>query len=1288
MRSILTIVKHVLKHPPQAAHTSRIVKPSVFLLSVVAVIAITTLNRTLTGEAREKRPSAAITPPASDSFATTLNSRDARDRREFLAREFGKFPLYFTENRGQLDSRISYYVSGRDKGVYFAHYGVTITLLQHGPDRDPERWALKMDFLNANPAVRLEGEDVTETKVSYFTGSQQSWKAGLSTFSRVAYRDLWPGIDLVYSGTLGRMKYSFYLKPGADPNNIRIAYRGAAGVEINARGELEVSTPLGGFHDQSPFSFQEKNDSQVAIKTGYRIISREASGRVVYGFQVDTYDRTRQLVIDPAVLIYCGFIGGQGEESGHAITVDAGGNAYVVGQTSSIPPSFPVGLGPDPTYNGGPDDAFIAKVNPAGTSFVYIGYIGGAASDRATGVAVDSAGNAYISGETFSSQATFPVIVGPKLTYARNGDAFIAKLNAAGTTLDYCGYLGGDGRDFATGVAIDAARNAYLTGYTDSNESTFPVLVGPRLTYSGEIDAYVAKVNTAGTALVYAGYVGGSGDDYSRDIAVNGSGEAYITGDTSSTQTTFPVTFGPDLSYNGGDRDAFVARINTNGNGFIFAGYIGGAGSDVGRGIAVDASGNSYVTGDTFSDQASFPVLVGPDLTFNGASDAFVAKVNTTGTALIYSGYIGGSGLDASLSIDIDSSGNAYVGGETASLQTTFPVIGGPRLQANGFLDGFVAKLNPTGNSLIYCGYLGGSANERVNSVAVDPNGNAYVTGYTESNQTTFPVIVGPDLTFNGGLTDAFVAKIERRPDVTPPTIASVGSITRSRGSTGPTTLAFVSDEDTRPGDIFVGLRDIPTGVNVSTLLNTNGTVIANLTVLCTAPTGSFPVTIEATDGAGLKSTGTVTFNITGNTGPVVGTYPASQILVVGGSGTITPSAPPADNGVIETMVASAPGFTGTFLVDRVTGIISVQNAGPRGIFTVTVTATDTCQSSAATTFQLTVGQPNPVPVIASVSPNLITVGTPGVQLAINGSNFASDAQVLWNNSPRPTIFLSGQELRATLTPQDLAALGTANVTVSNPIPGGGISNAVTVSIVNNVAGTNAASFIGNRLAPDSIAALFGTNLATGTASAVSTPLPNELLGTQVVVRDTAGTERLAGLFFVSPQQINIAVPLGTVVGPATIRVRNGQGVVSLGTVQIALASPGIFTASSDGRGVAAAQVLRVKSDGVRTLEPVARFDQATQTWVAIPIDFGPPTDQLFLILFGTGVRFRTGLDKVEVIIGGTTHAAQFAGPVDAFVALDQINAPLNRSLAGRGEVDGVVIVDGQSSNTFRLAFR
>jgi uncharacterized protein (TIGR03437 family) len=1201
-----------------------------------------------------------------------------------LIDRFGRLPLYFVENVGQTDRSVRYYIPGSDKSVFFTDRAVTTSLLRRDTT---DRWSVKLDFVDANPESHPEGLNEASARVSYFSGTPSHWKRGARTYNAIIYRELWPGIDLVYSGTSDRLKYTFHLKPGADPQRIRLAYRGAD-LKLLRSGELEVSTPVASFHDEAPSSFQNVSGNESAIATRFQLLDDGSTSRQTYGFALGEYDRGRELVIDPAVLLFCGFIGGQGDDVANAIAVDSVGSSYIVGRTSSPQASFPVVAGPDLLYNGGQNDAFVAKLNPAGNALVYIGYIGGVGSDEATGVAIDATGSAYVIGNTFSDQTSFPVLVGPRLTYARNGDSFVAKVNVAGTALEYCGYVGGDGRDFGNGIAVDASKAAYIVGATDSNELSFPVSIGPRLSYSGEIDAYVAKINPTGTGFVYCGYVGGNRDDFGRDVAVNVAGEAFIAGDTESTQLTFPVVVGPDLTYNGGDRDGFVSKISATGAGILFSGYVGGVGSDSILSLAVDSSNSVYLTGQTNSDQTTFPVLSGPDLTFNGSTDAFVSKLNAAGTAFVYSGYIGGSGNESGLSIDIDSAGNAYIGGETSSFQSTFPVVGGPQLHANGVLDGFVAKLNTAGNSLVYCGYLGGNANERVNGIAVSSTGIAYVAGYTESTQTTFPVVFGPDLTFNGGATDAFVAKIERQPDVTPPGVASVGAVNRTRGSSGAATLAFVSDEDTRPGNIFVALKNVPGTISVSDLTNNNGTVSATFTVPCNAPTGAFVMSVEATDGAGLKSTADVTLNVTGNTPPVLSAYPASQILAVGGGAIISPASAPTDNGTIETMTASALGFTGQFSVNKSTGVITVQNAGPRDNFVVVVVATDNCQEGSVTTFQLSVGQPNPVPAITAVTPPLIAVGTPGAVLTITGSNFVTDSKVLWNNSARTTTFVSAQELKLTVTTQDLAALSTNNVTVSNSVPGGGVSNAVTVSVVNTVGTTNAASFAGSIVAPDSIVAIFGIDLATGTASAEAIPLPTNLLGTTVTIKDSTGTERTGGLFFVSPGQINMAMPAATATGRANITVRNGQGVSSVGTVDVELVAPGIFTASSNGSGAPAAQVLRINAQGIRTLEPVARFDVPMQKWVPIPIDLGPESDQLFLILFGTGIRLGSGTQGVVVTIGGIVVDTQFAGAVPGFVALDQINAVLKRSLAGKGEVNAVVKVDNSSSNTFILAFR
>jgi hypothetical protein len=372
-----------------------------------------------------------------------------------------------------------------------------------------------------------------------------------------------------------------------------------------------------------------------------------------------------------------------------------------------------------------------------------------------------SAGNAYVTGDTLSSEATFPIVVGPILTFKGVRDAFVVKVNPTGTGLVYAGYLGGAGEDAGVGIAVDSVGNAYISGWTESSD--FPVHVGPSLTYHLFGDAFVAKINPTGTGLVYAGYIGGAGDDDGGGIAVDSSGNAYITGGTGSTEATFPVVEGPDLTYNGGDLDAFVAKVKADGTGLVYCGYIGGSALDGGGGIAVDSSGNAYITGGTGSTEATFPVVEGPDLTYNGGSfDAFVAKVKTDGNGLIYAGYIGGDNEDSSISIAVDGSGNAYIAGSTFSTEATFPVVEGPDLTHNGDLklDAFVAKVNVAGTALLYTGYIGGSDQDQGNGIAVDSAGNAYVSGITFSTEATFPTTVGPDLAFNGGVTDAFVAKV------------------------------------------------------------------------------------------------------------------------------------------------------------------------------------------------------------------------------------------------------------------------------------------------------------------------------------------------------------------------------------------------------------------------------------------------------------------------------------------------------------------------------------------------
>jgi hypothetical protein len=720
--------------------------------------------------------------------------------------DFGKMPVSFIPNRGQLDVRVAYYIQGRDRTIYFSPGGVTFALIdtdqgrtesapanggweERFPTDQPvspgvlkdggraagSRWVVKLDFLDANPCVKPAGTDETGAVISYFSGQPENWKTGLSTCSRMVYRNLWPGIDLVYSGTMDELKSEFIVHPGADPSRIRLAYRGASSVLVDDAGRLVVSTPAGTFEDEIPVAYQELSGRRVPVSLAYEIVAGDDGrtahdGRgqnereaVVYGFSIGAYDQTRPLILDPVIVIYCGYIGGPDLDYGYGIAADSSGNAYIAGYTYSTG-GFPATVGPDWTFGGGNVDAYVAKVNASGTALEYCGYIGGSGDDYGYGIAVDLSGNAYITGYTSSSEGTFPVRMGPDLTHNGLLDVFVAKVNASGTALEYCGYIGGSAHDYGRGIAVDGSGNAYITGSTYSTEFSFPVVVGPQLTSNGDREAFVAAVNASGTALSYCGYIGGTGEDAGSGIAVDKAGNAYITGYTNSPTNVlpaFPTTKGPFLTHNGGF-DAFIAEVNTDGTALVYCTYIGGVGDDYGYGIAVDPSGSAYIAGSASSTEGSFPVSAGPDLTFNGSYyDAFVAKIWPEGDGLAYCGFIGGTQYDIGTGVAVDGRGYAYVTGYTSSGEDSFPVLEGPGLTLNGSFDVFVAKVDKSGVNLGFCGYFGGSEADIATGIALDRSGsgNIFLIGNTYSTESSLPVTVGPDLTHNGSR-DGFVAKI------------------------------------------------------------------------------------------------------------------------------------------------------------------------------------------------------------------------------------------------------------------------------------------------------------------------------------------------------------------------------------------------------------------------------------------------------------------------------------------------------------------------------------------------
>jgi hypothetical protein len=387
-------------------------------------------------------------------------------------------------------------------------------------------------------------------------------------------------------------------------------------------------------------------------------------------------------------LVYSTYLGGNGKDSGLSIAVDAIGNAYVTGFTDST--NFPATAGAFQTRSRGFEDAFVTKLNSNGTALLYSSYLGGNGTDAGQGIAIDSAGNAYVTGTTFSTN--FPTTAGAFQTAPGAGfyDAFVAKLSPTGAALVYSTYLGG-GYDAGTGIAVDVEGSAYVTGTTDS-ASGFPITAGAfQTTYGGgDGDAFVTKLNAAGTALIYSTFLGGSGYDFGYGIAVDTAGYAYVTGFAGSTN--FPATPGAFQTVSGGIYNAFVTKVSPAGTALVYSTYLGGNLADQGRGIAVDSAGSAYVTGMTSSP--NFPVSAGVFQTTYGGDiyDAFVTKLDPTGTGLVYSTYLGGSGVDQSFGIAVDGGGTAYVAGTTSS--TDFRATPGAfQTASGGGFDAFVMKI-------------------------------------------------------------------------------------------------------------------------------------------------------------------------------------------------------------------------------------------------------------------------------------------------------------------------------------------------------------------------------------------------------------------------------------------------------------------------------------------------------------------------------------------------------------------------------------------------------------------
>jgi len=688
---------------------------------------------------------------ARNSVAENTHLFEQRDSR--IIENLSSIGGWFTENKGQIknsDIRFVYAASGCSIG--FAKSGYLIKLC-----REDDRTAVvRVNFENSNQ-VAPEGREKQPHYSNYFIEDEPSkWRTRVPTYRNVVYNELYDSIDLMFFITERGLKYDFVLSPGAEPEVIRYTYYGADDVSIDSRGGLHITTPSGELIEEAPFSYQMIDGKKVTVSSRYW-----TDGKMV-GFKIGTYDPTTELIIDP--LLYSTFIGGSDSDWGQSITLDSENNAYVTGTTGSS--DFPTTPGCFDDSHNSDEDVYVFKLNSDGTELLYSTFVGGSSLDSGESIVLDSERNAYVTGMTESSD--FPTTFGSFDPF-HNGeeDVFVFKLNSDGTALLYSTYVGGEDRDNGFGIALDAEKNAYVTGETGSSD--FPT------TYSfhkgGLLDVFVFKLSSDGSYLVYSTLVGGESLDYGYDIVLDTETNAYVTGQTKSSD--FPTTPGClDDSYNGGFNDVFIFKLDSYGLELVYSTFVGGDDYERGESIVLDSETNAYVTGVTNS--TDFPTTSGCfDDSINEGWDVFVLKLNSAGSDLNYSTFVGGSGVDRGEGITLDSENNAYVTGRTSSFD--FPTTSGCFDNSyGGWIDVFIVMLDSRGSDLSYSTFIeDGSGHD----IVLDSENNPCVTGDTWSSD--FPTTFGCfDDSYNGEW-EIFVFALNMKP--TRP-VAHIDSIIPSPG--------------------------------------------------------------------------------------------------------------------------------------------------------------------------------------------------------------------------------------------------------------------------------------------------------------------------------------------------------------------------------------------------------------------------------------------------------------------------------------------------------------------------
>jgi hypothetical protein len=879
-------------------------------------------------------------------------------------------PLVFVANHGQAHREARYMAKTRRFNAYFAHREAILAM---------RGASLRIGFLDAPGPRELEPESAGSGVANFLIGGEEEWATGVPLLDGVAYRDVYPGIDAVYRGSGPNLKSEYVVQPGHDPARIRLRYAGAERLEIEADGALLIRVGRHLLRESTPVIYQQRNGVRVTVEGAFQV-----NGDIV-SFAVGGYDRTLPLTIDP-VIYYLTLFGGSGTDAATSMAIDASGSAYIAGFTSSY--DLPT-ASPEQNFSGGGNEVFVAKLTPSGNGIAYCTYIGGRSDDRAFGIAVDSAGAAYVAGSTTSSN--FPVRGALQAKLAGGKNAFVLKLAAAGNALVYSTYLGGSGSDAASGIAVDAAGSAYLAG--DTTSLNFPAAAFQK-TNRGIPDAFVAKLAPDGSRLVYSTYLGGSGEDHATAIAIDGSGSAFVTGSTYSTN--FPLASAHQAALAGG-QDAFVTRLSADGKSLIFSTYLGGSNGmlgapEAGNGIAVDGSGNVYVTGETSS--VNFPIRGAVQSTNAGWQDAFVSKFGGSG-GLVYSTYIGGVNVDIARAIAVDRSGYAHIAGETtsANLASILMLQGAP----TGVFDAFIVKLAATGDAVSGLSYLGGIGADNATAIAVDASSNVYVAGWTQS--PNFAAVNGFQ-TINGGNYSAFVGKM---------------NFTGGSGSVGvtPGTAALYAAQTQQ----FTAT--VANSGNTAVTWSVTGAGSVSATGLYTAPasvTGQQTVSVRATSVADPSKSAAAVVTLL----PAVAVTVAPGAVSLYGSQTqqFTATAANAVNTAVTWSVTGAGSVSATGLYTAPATVTSQQ--------TVSVKATSVADTTKSATAAITLYPP----VGVTVTPSTASLSASQTQQFTATVTNPSNTAVTWSVSPMGVGSISSTGLYT--APSTLTAQQTVTVTATS----------------------------------------------------------------------------------------------------------------------------------------------------------------------------------------------------------------------------------------------------------------